>query len=78
MEHRATASSRSSCRATAALRIISREATSLATISASLNCRYCSERREENQTHRQAQRATSNRAASKGPQAPQRMCLVKF
>lgn len=50
MEHRTTASSRSSCRATAAVRIISREATSLAAISASWNCRYCSER-QENHTH---------------------------
>ena len=35
MEHRTIASSRSSCRAVAAVRIISREATSLAAMSAS-------------------------------------------
>lgn len=44
MAHRATASSRSSCRAVAAARTISREATSLAAISANWNCRYCGER----------------------------------
>lgn len=52
MAHRATASSRSSCRATAALRTSSREATSLVAISAILNCRYYGKRGEEN--HRAA------------------------
>lgn len=62
MEHRTTASSRSSCRAMAAVRIISREATNLAAISASWNCRYCSER-PENHTHRRL-------STAQGPESP--------
>jgi hypothetical protein len=50
MEHRATASSRSSCKATAAVRTISREATSRVAISANWNCRYYSHSGKQNQT----------------------------